>query len=163
MSLLAAILITSSIVLGMGRNVLSKTLSGIPGKSRAFYILQGIIFFSGAVVLCCYPGTFNSLSVTTLWLSLIYGIMLITAQWNFTTALATGNTGICVTVYSMGFILPTISGMIFWSEKVSLLRIAGIVLAIFAVLVSGKNDDFHPCSNACCFRHYFLPEITHIY
>lgn len=154
MSLLAAVLITASVVLGMGRSVLSKTLSGIPQKSRAFYILQGIIFLSGAVVLCCYPETFKSLSLTTVWLSLIYGVMLITAQWNFTSALATGNTGICVTVYSMGFILPTLSGMIFLGEQVSFLRIIGIALAVFTVLLSCKSNSKESVS-----KTYIMPLI----
>jgi len=137
---LALLLIFLSVILGVGRNVLSKTISGISPKIKTFYFLQGVIFISGAAILSCYPETFVSLSSKTAVLALIYGLLLVTAQWNLTLALAEGNTGVCVTVYAMGFVLPTLSGMLFWDERVSVLRICGITLAALAVLTSGNSD-----------------------
>lgn len=141
MNILAVSLILASVILSTGRNIISKTISGISPQKAAFYFLQGIIFSSGAAVLACYPHTFDSLSVETVVLSLIYGVLLISAQWNFTSALSTGNTSVCVTVYAMGFVLPTVSGMIFWEEKVSFLRIIGILTAVATVVASGGKAE----------------------
>lgn len=137
MNILAVSLIIASVILGVGRNILSKTISGISPKIATFYLMQGIIFSSGGVILACYPDTFKSISTQTAILAFIYGLLLITAQWNFTSALSTGNTSVCVTVYSMGFVLPTLSGMFFWGEEISFLKIIGIILAAATVIVSG--------------------------
>lgn len=152
MSISAIALLCASIMLSSGRNILSRSLSGISQDSRAFYLLQGMIFSAGAVILICSPDTFVSLSPETIYFSLIYGALLILAQWNYTAALAQGNTGVCVTVYSLGFVLPTVSGMIFWGESVSLWRIIGILIAASAVLVSGRSRG-----NEASSKKYILP------
>ena len=55
----------------------------------------------------------------------------------------------------MGFIIPTISGMLFWSEEVSAMKILGIIFVIPAVIMSGIKKG----SNKVHGRGYFIPAV----
>ncbi|MBO7149103.1 MAG: EamA family transporter [Clostridia bacterium] len=139
MNAVSIALLLLSVVLGSARNVLSKSISHVKFGKRSFFTLQSIIFFMGALVLI--PGTIGTLcSPLTVLLAIIYGMLLLLAQWCYTAAMANGNTAVCSTVYSLGFILPALSGMIFWNEEVTALKIAGVILVIPAIVLSGKND-----------------------
>ena len=86
MTIFSAILLLSSIILSTGRNTFSKSISTVSIKSKAFFLLQATIFFSGSIVLAVANG-FSGISATTMLLSLAYASFLILAQWNYTYAL----------------------------------------------------------------------------
>lgn len=151
MTLHAALLLILSIVLSSGRNLFSKSISTVQSKTKTFYLLQAVIFGSGFVPLI-FAADISSVSVITIILAVIYGLLLITAQWNYTIALQHGNVGVCATVYSLGFILPTLSGTIFWNEELSFLRGLGIITVIPAIILSGKSKG-----NGVGGNRYFLP------
>ena len=139
MNAVSIALLLLSVALGSARNVLSKSISHVKFGKRSFFTLQSIIFFAGALVLI--PGAIGtSCSPLTALLAIIYGLLLLLAQWCYTAAMANGNTAVCSTVYSLGFILPALSGMIFWNEKVTALKMAGVILVIPAIVLSGKKD-----------------------
>ena len=134
----AVILLSLSIILSVGRNLLSKNLAGLKFGTRPFFLCQATLFLCGGIALLTYGGFFaGGVSLTSLTFAAIYGLLLILAQWFYTAALGKGNTALCSTVYSLGFILPTLSGAIFWSETFTLLDAIGIALAASAVVVSG--------------------------
>lgn len=153
MTIFSAILLLSSIILSTGRNTFSKSISTVPIKSKAFFLLQATIFFSGSIVLAVANG-FSGISATTMLLSLAYAAFLILAQWNYTYALKNGNIGICAIVYSLGFIIPTILGFIFWGENPTPLKLLGIALVIPAIIISGNKSD-----NTAKNNKYFFPLI----
>ena len=153
MTIFSAILLLSSIILSTGRNTFSKSISTVPIKSKAFFLLQAAIFFSGSIVLAVANG-FSGISATTMLLSLAYASFLILAQWNYTYALKNGNIGICAIVYSLGFIIPTILGFIFWGENPTPLKLLGIALVIPAIIISGNKSD-----NTANNNKYFFPLI----
>lgn len=130
-----------SISLSTVRTLLSKKLSRIEFGNKEFYIFQAIIFFTGSASLCIFGKPFPFYPSPMLFYAVIYGILLILAQWMYTAALSCGNTALCSTVYSMGFIIPTISGALFWSEKLNLFDIIGIVFAVLALIFSGKSKS----------------------
>lgn len=140
MTVYSAWLLCLSIALSAGRNIFSGAVSSIPVKTKAFYASQALIFLTGVIPLLLAGGLRFSVSAATIALAFLYGILLVSAQWNYVIALKEGRVGICATVYSLGFILPTLSGMIFWNEKISLVRIIGILTVIPAMIVSGKKD-----------------------
>lgn len=154
MYLLTAAYLMLSISFSVGRNILSKSVSEFSPKTKCFYYLQFTIFLAGILPLLFVKNTFSSVSLITLILSVIYGILLISAQWNYTIALKNGNTGVCSTVYSLGFIFPTMQGMIFWNEEFSIIRLFGIALAIPAIIISGKKTDKTKTDNS-----YIIPLI----
>lgn len=139
MTVITGLLILLSIFLTTGRNILSKSTSAVPYKSKDFFIIQSVLFFSGAVLLFAAAAPFK-LSRFTLGLSFIYAALLISAQWNYTVALQSGNVGLCAAVYSFGFIIPTVSGSVFWNESLSATQLVGIALVVIIILILGKSS-----------------------
>jgi len=142
------LLLSLSIVLSTGRNILSKKLSDLRFGTKPFFWCQSVLFLGGAVALLLFGGIPKSgISLYTWIYALIYGILLILAQWFYTAALAVGNTALCSTVYSMGFILPTLSGAIFWSESLRVAGVIGVLCAVSAVVVSGIGKKSSTSAN----------------
>lgn len=139
------LLLLTSIVLSTGRNIFSKRISKMPFGSREFFLHQCVIFiFGGIAITVLGQISWESISHITLICAFAYGIALICAQWFYTSALSHGNTALCSTVYSMGFIIPTVSGALFWSENFTVIDFFGVLLAIAAILFSkssSKNSD----------------------
>lgn len=155
MTPVALILLTTSILLSTGRNLLSKRLSGLPFGSQRFFLCQGVLFFCGGVAVLLFGGGRWGLpSGQTCLLALLYGALLIAAQWFYTAALSAGNVALCSTVYSMGFILPTLSGALLWSEAFSLLDLCGVLCSVAAILCSGLMGRRREAGKG---TRYFLP------
>ena len=144
-----------SVVLSTGRNLLSKNLSNVRFRTRPFFWCQSALFLCGAVALVLF-GKISSgvVAYQTLIYAAVYAILLIFAQWFYIAALAKGNTALCSTVYSLGFILPTLSGAILWTESFSFLDLLGIMCATSAVIVSGLKSQ---AKEKATKSYYFIP------
>ena len=153
MELINVFLLLSSIVLSSGRNILSKNISHFSFGTKKFCYMQATIFFAGAFVLMFVSGDILAVSPITLLYALIYGILLLCAQWCYTVALKSGKTGVCSTVYSLGFILPTLSGTLFWNENIKPLNYIGIAMVIPAIFISGMKSDKNETEN----NKYIVP------
>lgn len=149
------ILLSLSIILSSGRNIFSKGLSGIRFGTRFFFVCQACLFIAGGAALFIFGNlTSFDIATETLILAVIYGALLILAQWFYTVALTSGNTALCSTVYSMGFILPTFSGALIWDEPFSVLDLFGILSAIAAVIISGLKQK---SGEKRSVSYYFVP------
>lgn len=145
MSPLSIFLLILSIVLAGGRTTLSKSISGIPFGERGFFVLQATIFGTGAVVLFAVnPTAFSGLLPISLLYGALYATLSVTSQWCYTVALRGGEASVCGTVYSMGFVIPTLAGMFFWQEEVSVPKIIGIALVIPTLIISGMKGKSSP-------------------
>lgn len=154
MDLYSGALLLLSIILSTGRNIFSKSISQIPAKTKNFYRMQSVIFLCGCLILLFDKSVYILPSMETAILAVVYGVLLVSAQWNYTSALQSGAVGLCSIVYSLGFILPTISGALFWNEKLGVLRILGVLLVIPAIVISGSSKGTSRGDNK-----YFLPLI----
>ena len=134
-----AALLALSVLLSTGRNLFSKSLSSILFGTRTFFLCQSVLFACGACTVALIGGLSLAINAEAIFFSFSYGILLLIAQWLYTAALSKESTAMCATVYSMGFILPTLSGAIFWAEPLDLLDLPGILCAILAVGISGIN------------------------
>ena len=155
--MISVLLLCASIFLSTGRNLLSKNISDEKFGTRRFFGLQTLIFFSGALLLFCINiGSSLHASPLTVCFALIYGGLLVAAQWNYTLALKNGKTGICSTVYSLGFILPTVFGSLAFKEPFSVWDGLGICAVIPAIILTGmkKGDDNKNGAS------YFLPLVV---
>jgi len=133
-----------SILCAAGKNLFSKGISVFNFGTKKFFLSQFLIFLTGTLVVILLNGNiFTELAVETVCYAVIFAILLISAQWFLTVAMSKGNVAICVTVYSLGFIVPTITGVIFWNEKLNLLNAIGVILVAVAVVVSAikKSDN----------------------
>ena len=151
------LLLCLSVVLSAGRNLFSKKLSDIRFGTKDFFLCQSVLFLCGGASLVIFGKiSFGGVAYQTLIYGAVYAALLIFAQWFYTAALAAGNIALCSTVYSLGFVLPTLSGSIFWSEPFSVLDLLGVLCAVSAVIVSGvKKHTKEKTSNS----HYFIPLI----
>lgn len=156
MDLISLLLLLLSASLASVRNVITKSFAPFSFKNREFFGIQATIFGVGSIALLIVNlFTFKGLSSFTILIGIIYGVLLVCAQWFYTIALSNGKTAICATIYSFGFLIPTLSGAIFWSEKITLLGFLGISLAIPVLIISGiskKSSVKKRTSNS-----YFLP------
>lgn len=138
MDFISALLLVLSATLASFRNVLMKSFSSFSFKKREFFGIQTLIFATGSLVLLVVNVfSFNGISLFTVLVALIYGVMLLCAQWFYTIALSNGKTAVCVTIYSFGFLIPTLSGAIFWNEKITVFGTLGILMVIPVILISG--------------------------
>lgn len=149
------LLLGLSVVLSTARNLFSKNLSDIRFGTRSFFLCQSVLFLCGAVALVLFGKiSFGVVAYQTFIYAAVYAILLIFAQWFYTAALAKGNTALCSTVYSLGFILPTLSGAILWAEAFSILDVLGVLCAMSAVIVSGlKSQEKEKTTKS----YYFIP------
>lgn len=142
MSKIILLLFCLTILLSCGRNMFSKHISGYSFGSSGFFELQTLIFLSGTICLAVFhKNSLANLAVETVIYAVIYGVLLLSSQWCYTAALKYGNLSICSTVYSFGFIIPTLSGALFWNENLTVLKIAGLLLAIPAIFLSVKKNE----------------------
>ena len=131
-----------SVSLSAGRNIMSKKTAFDTNKKSQFFLSQNILFAAASLLLfACGKNNFISVSAITLVYGIIYGIFLILSQWMFTLALKTGNTSVCSVIYSLGFILPTVSGTLFWDETMSFPDCVGVLLAVIIILLTTKKSD----------------------
>lgn len=136
------ILIILTVIFTGIRGIMSRELSGVTFGTKSFFKAQTILFLSGCcILLIINPVSVYNISHTTFLLSLIYAVFLTSAQWSYTFSLSKGNIGICSTIYSMGFIFPAISGYLFWDESLTVSGVTGILIAIIAIITSGKKSD----------------------
>lgn len=142
MSKMILLLFCLTILLSCGRNMFSKHISGYSFGSSSFFELQALIFLSGTICLTVFHrNSLANLAIETVIYAVIYGVLLLSSQWCYTAALKYGNLSICSTVYSFGFIIPTLSGALFWKENLTVLKITGLLLAIPAIFLSVKKNE----------------------
>ena len=128
MDLLSAGLLLLSISLSSGRNIISKKTALLFGGKSNFFLSQTLLFGAATGLLLPFSiKELTNLSFITIIYGVIYGMLLVSSQWTFTLALRLGETSICTVVYSLGFILPTLSGTIFWKEKLTIFNYFGII------------------------------------
>lgn len=147
------LLLGLSVVLSTGRNLFSKNLSDIRFGTKPFFLCQCALFLCGSAALVLFGKiSIGVVAYQTLICAAVYAILLIFAQWFYTAALVKGNTALCSTVYSLGFILPTLSGAILWAESFSFLDLLGVLCAISAVIVSSGKPQLKTGKS-----YYFAP------
>ncbi len=158
MDIISGLLLLLSASLSAVKNGFIKSFSGFSIKNREFFGIQSSIFGAGCVVLLFVNiFDYNGLAPLTVLLALIYGLLLVCAQWFYTIALTKGKTAICATIYSFGFILPTLSGTIIWDEKISFFGILGILTVFPVLLISGLGAKKEESTSSS--KGYIIPLI----
>ncbi|MBQ4087894.1 MAG: hypothetical protein IJC78_06585, partial [Clostridia bacterium] len=135
-----ALLLICSVICSGARNIFSKAISDLPFGTKPFFLAQAVSFLCGSAVLSVVLRCDFSANPITVLYAVIYGSLLISAQYCYTSAMKRGNIGVCATVYSLGFIFPTLSGCIFWQESLGVINAFGILLVIPAILLSGLPE-----------------------
>lgn len=151
MSLTAILLLLLTVALSVGRNLLSKSISGTGFGERRFFLFQSCIFLSGGLVTLFAISPDAPPARETIFLSILYGVCLIFSQWCYTAALRGGKLAVCSTVYSLGFVFPTLSGL-YWGETLTGWNVLGVLLVAATIFLSAKRDGGESGN-----RFYILP------
>lgn len=131
-----------SVSLSAGRNIATKKTAMDNGVKSQFFLSQSLLFGSATVLFFIFAiKGLTSVSTQTITYGVIYGVLLILSQWMFTLSLKSGATAICSVIYSLGFILPTVSGALFWDEPFTFIYFLGIIIAVIVILLAAKKDD----------------------
>lgn len=158
MDIVSALLLLLSVSFASSRNVLTKGFAAFSFKNREFFGIQASIFGVGSIALLVVNAFgYKGISLFTFLLALLYGAVLLCAQWFYTIALSKGKTAICATIYAFGFLIPTLSGTIFWQEKISVFGYLGILMVIPVLVISGFNKK--SVDNKGGSKSYLLPLI----
>ena len=143
-----------SIILSTCRNIFSKKISSVRFGTRPFFICQGVLFLFGGIAVMLFGNVkAEAVEAPVLLFALIYGATLISAQWFYTLALSRGNTALCSAIYSLGFILPTLTGAVIYNESLLLFDVIGIIFASLAVVASATTQKNEQRSS----HGYFIP------
>lgn len=150
-----------SVFLSSGRNITSKKIAADTNKKSQFFLLHTILFASAALLIFTFHiKELGFVSATTLLCGTIYGVLLILSQWLFTLALKNGKTSVCSVVYSLGFLLPTVSGSIFWNEPLSVLQIVGLFVAVAVIFLAAKKNDTEDKSKTIFFPFILIAMVS---
>ena len=131
-----------SVFLSSGRNIFSKKNAVSNKDISQFFFSQASLFLSASLLLIplCLIN-FSGISKITFMYGIVYGILLVLSQWMFTLSLKKGSTSICSVIYSLGFLLPTLSGIVFWNEEFAFCDLIGLLIAIVIILLSMKKES----------------------
>ena len=158
MDVISGLLLALSVSLSTVKNILIKSFSGFSIKNREFFGIQATIFGAGSIALVFVNiFDFKGISLFTFLLALLYGVVLLCAQWFYTIALTNGKTAVCTTIYSFGFILPTLSGTIAWQESISVFGVIGILIVFPVLIISGLGSKKSSSDNGS--KKYIIPLI----
>ena len=136
-----ALYLTASIGLSCSRNLLSKKSAISSSNFSLFFLSQTILFFSASLLILIFGSvSFSFVATETLFYGVIYGILLILSQWMLTLSLKGGNVGVCTVIYSLGFLLPTLSGALFFNETFTLTNGVGLILALCVIVLNVKKE-----------------------
>jgi drug/metabolite transporter (DMT)-like permease len=134
---LVAISIFSAVIGGIARTY----YSGKVAKNIAdYYFSNAIGSIVPALVLVLWGGI-GHVSIFTIVIGMVFGIVTVFQQIAYLKALNTGSMSYTAVIMSLSTIIPTLSGMLFWNEVITLTQYIGIVLTIACFILSIDNND----------------------
>lgn len=120
----------------LGSGVIKKLYSKKLGdKTASKYIYNSITSFVSAIVLCIWGGI-GQISLFTFLLGCAFGVVTAIQQISNLKALDVGPLSYTSVIISLSTLIPTLSGLIFWNEKIGLRQIIGIALLVVCFVLS---------------------------
>ena len=121
------------------------TIQGFFSKKNITSVLDGIffnglIFFFSALIFLRYAFPFNK---PVLLFGAVFGFLTVLFQLSYINAMSCGNVSITVMLVNFSMIIPIAVSVIIYNEKLTVLRICGILLIVLAFVLStgGKNEN----------------------
>ena len=121
----------------MIKNHYSKKLSDSIAGYHLYNALTAIVC---SLTLLALSGGKLSVSPFTVFLAVIFGLVTVVQQVANSAALASGPLAYTSVIGSMSTVITAFSGLIFFSESISVTQIIGIFLMLFCLVLSVKKD-----------------------
>lgn len=143
----AVLLLICSIFLSCSKSLLYRGVSGVTGNKAGFWLVNTLSFGMACVIQFCITLCTGGLQISTftLVLALPFAVFTLASQYFYITAQKLGAVSLNTFIYSCGFILPTIYGVLLLHEPFSLTQGIGILVmlaAIYLYLLPGKQNTF---------------------
>ena len=123
------------------RSIFLKKQAKCEFGSKQFWWILSFCFFAGSIPLSFFIKT---IPLNAIILVIVGAVLLVVSFSCFSKGLQDGDINICSLLFSMGFLFPTISGLIFWNESFTKFKLLGMILAIVAIVVSGLKNKTNP-------------------
>ena len=130
---MTTILLCIAIALSCSKSLLLRVVSSVSSKGKPFWATNAMIFALALLVLCGFVlsgGDFDRPSTYTVVLAVIFSVFTVGGQAFYILAQARGPVSLNTFIYSCGFIIPSVYGLISDRASVSLARIIGLLLLI---------------------------------
>ena len=135
---MTTILLCIAIALSCSKSLLLRGVSSVSSKGKPFWATNAMIFALALLVLCGFVlsgGDFDRPSTYTVVLAVIFSVFTVGGQAFYILAQARGPVSLNTFIYSCGFIIPSVYGIISDRASVSLARIIGLLLLICVLYV----------------------------
>lgn len=110
-------------------------------KASDPYMFSAVTSVISAATVAAVSGGIGSVSKTTLIFALVYGIDCAVQTVALALALQTGPLSYSSVIVSLSTVIPAFSGWVFWNEKMTVLRLVGILLMIACFVFSAKKEE----------------------
>ena len=110
-------------------------------KASDPYMFSTVTSVISAATVAAMSGGIGSVSKTTLIFALVYGIDCAVHTVAIALALQTGPLSYSSVIVSLSTVIPAFSGWVFWNEKMTVLRLVGILLMIACFVLSAKKEE----------------------
>lgn len=113
-----------------------KKIGGGTTENWIVFRLNSLIFLGASVIIACYAllsGSGFHLSPVSLLLAVMFATTLYLTQLTQTFAMRHGPASITSLIYSLGFLLPIFYSAIFLDERISVLQVCGMIVAIVSL------------------------------
>ena len=113
----------------------------VAGGTTGLYFYSSLLSLVAALSVWALSGFDVSVSWFTLGTGVLFGIVTMLALVTGTAAIGIGPWAYTTVIVSLSTIIPTLSGAIFWEEKIGLLQILGIFLMLICFVLSVKTEQ----------------------
>lgn len=112
------------------------------GKAAVRYVYNAVTALVAAVILFLWGG-FGRVSVFTILLGTVFGIVTAIQQITNLKALETGPWAYTSVISSLSTLIPALSGVLIWKEQIGALQIVGMIFMVACLILSidTKNDS----------------------
>ena len=135
---MTTILLCIAIALSCGKSLLMRGVSSASSQGKRFWATNTVIFSIAFLVLEVFvlaDGGFGRPSLYTVVLAIVFSVFIIGGQAFYILAQARGPVSLNTFIYSCGFIIPSVYGIISDRASVSPARILGLFLLICVLYV----------------------------
>ncbi len=131
------LLIALSVVCSSAKSLLSKGLGGANRETYGLARSNTFIFSAalGVIVVYAFVAGVRMPSLFTGVTGVLFAGCIAMAQLLFMSALKFGAVSVTSFIYSSGFLIPTLAGVLYWKETVSVTKIAGTALLLLALFL----------------------------
>lgn len=136
------ILTVVSVLFGTGKNITSKLGKNYFSEVNSCARLNAVTSVIAAVVFGMTAGNWKmDYSAAFFILSLLYGSCTFFSQLFYIKAVKTGPVSVCSLIYSCGFIIPTVFAAVAFSERVTAVKVCGIILLLICTFTVGYKKE----------------------